>query len=51
MDIETTTPNVRGDQNAALALPEVSHDFVTLFLGHVTMHARDLKIRIDARKK
>ena len=38
LDIETSPPNIGGYQNSRLASAELTHDRVTLFLGHATMH-------------
>lgn len=41
LHIDTTRPQVGGDEDAGFAIAEVSHDVVALALLHVTMHCRD----------
>lgn len=39
LHVDTTGPDVRGDQDARVPLPEVLHDAIPLLLGHLTVHA------------
>lgn len=44
LDIDTTSPDIGGDKNTRVALPEVLHNAVTLLLRHLTVHARDCEV-------
>lgn len=39
LDIQTTSPNVRGDQHAAISSTELLHNLITLALLHGAMHS------------
>ena len=44
LNVQATSPHVGGDEHPTLALAEVAHDLVTLFLGHVAMHGRHREV-------
>jgi len=45
-DVETTGPNVGGNENSSLSRSELAHDFVSFFLWHVSVHRRDREVRL-----
>jgi len=44
LDVDTTGPDVGGDEDTAETLAEVGHDRVTLLLVHLTVHCCDGKV-------
>lgn len=47
LNVETSAPNVRSNENSWLARPEFFHDRITLFLRHRPMHARHWKVSLS----
>lgn len=43
-DVETTGPNVSGNENSSLSGSELTHNLVSFFLWHVSVHGRDCEV-------
>ena len=41
LDVDASRPDVGANQDSAVALTEVAHDAVSLFLWHFAVHAAD----------
>lgn len=44
LDVDTTRPDISGDEHTTVSLSEVLHDAVPLFLWHVAVHAADSEV-------
>lgn len=47
LDIQAAPPQVRGDEDPGVALPELVHDLVPLLLLHFAMHAGHGEVILD----
>lgn len=44
LDIQSSSPNISRNENTTVSSPELTHDLISFFLGHISAHAGNSKV-------